>query len=123
MATLPFEKLNVYKISEGLADHIWEIVAAWPAFAKNTVGAQLVRSADSVGANIAEGTGRGTYKENCRFVCVARGSFYESRHWLRRAYRRKLLTDRQVQILKPLVDELPKRLNAYLNSIGKPRRE
>jgi hypothetical protein len=28
MATLPFEKLNVYKISEGLADHIWEIVAA-----------------------------------------------------------------------------------------------
>jgi four helix bundle protein len=87
------------------------------------VGAQLVRSADSVGANIAEGTGRGTYKENCRFVRVARGSFYESRHWLRRAYRRKLLTDRQVQLLKPLVDELPKRLNAYLNSIGKPRRE
>ena len=123
MATLPFEKLNVYKLSEGLADGIWEIVTTWPTFAKNTVGAQLIRAADSIGANIAEGTGRGTYKENCRFVRIARGSFYESRHWLRRAYKRKLLTARQVDLLKPLVDELPRRLNAYLNSIGKTSRQ
>ncbi len=118
MATLPFEKLVVYQMSEELADQIWDIAAQWPTFAKNTVGGQLVRAADSVGANIAEGTGRGTNKENRRFVRIARGSFYESRHWLRRAYKRKLLTDQQVQSLKSLVEQFPPKLNAYLNSIG-----
>lgn len=46
------------------ADEIWEIVNAWETFAKLTVGKQLVRSADSIGANIAEGTGGGTAKDN-----------------------------------------------------------
>ena len=54
-----FEKLQVYKLSEKLADQIWKIVVGWDFFAKETVGKQLVRSADSVGANIAEGGGRG----------------------------------------------------------------
>jgi four helix bundle protein len=35
----------------------------WEKFAKNTVGEQLVRSADSVGANIAEAQGRFNYGE------------------------------------------------------------
>jgi len=121
MATLPFEKLVVYQLSEQLADEVWDIATAWPTFAKNTVGGQLVRAADSIGANIAERTGRGTYAENRRFVRMARGSLYESRHWLRRAYQRKLLTDKNVQSLKKLVDQLPLKLNAYLNSIGKTR--
>ena len=72
----------------------------------------------SIGANIAEGTGRGTYQDNRRFVRIARGSLYETRHWLRRAYSRRLLSDDQVAELKPLIDELAPRLNAYLRSIG-----
>ena len=44
---------------------------------------------------------------------------YETKHWLRRAYRRDLLSQEQVNRLKPLLDELAPRLNAYLNSIGK----
>jgi four helix bundle protein len=114
-----FEKLEVYRLSERLADSIWDIVAAWPAFAKDTVGKQIVRAADSVGANISEGVGRGSHADNRRFVRTARGSLNETKHWLRRAYRRKLLTKAEVAALKPIVDELAPRLNAYLNSIGR----
>ena len=121
MPTLPFEKLVVYQMSEELADHVWSIVARWNRFVHNTVGGQLARSADSIGANIAEGTGRGTYKENRRFIRIARGSFYETRHWLRRAYQRKLLSAADIDNLKPLVDRFAPKLNAYLNSIGKPK--
>ena len=39
-------------------------------------------------------------------------------NWLRRAYKRGLLTSDQVHNLKPLVDNLAPRLNAYLKSIG-----
>jgi len=38
--------------------------------------------------------------------------------WLRRAYNRNLLTDEEVAQIRPLLDELAPRLNAYLNSIG-----
>jgi four helix bundle protein len=71
MARTNFESLRVYQLSEQLADLMWEIMLEWNALARDTVGKQLVRAADSVGANIAEGTGRGTYIDNRRFVRIA----------------------------------------------------
>ena len=119
MAKTNFENLRVYQLSESLADIIWDIVEKWPAFARDMVGKQIVRAADGIGANIAEGVGRGSHPDNKRFVRTARGSLYETKHFLRRAYRRKLLTQKQVTLLKPLTDELAPRLNAYLKSIGR----
>lgn len=120
MATLSFEKLDVYRLAERLSDAIWEIVLRWSSLGRDTVGKQVIRSADSIGANIAEGTGRGSFKDNQRFVRMARASLYETHHWLRRAYRRRLLSPGQSAELKPLLDELRPRLNAYLKSIGCP---
>jgi len=113
-----FENLRVYQLAEKLSDAIWEIVRGWDGFAKNTVGQQIVRSADSVGANIAEGVGRGSYQDNRRFARVARGSLNETQHWLRRAYKRSLLTDEQIEQLKPIIENLAPQLNAYIQSIG-----
>jgi four helix bundle protein len=119
MGRTNFETLSVYKLAEKLSDEIWSIVNVWEKFSKDTVGKQLVCSADSIGANIAEGSGRGSFQDNRRFVKIARGSLHETKHWLRRAYTRNLLTSQQVQTLKPIMDELAPKLNAYLNSIGK----
>jgi four helix bundle protein len=121
MARTNFENLRVYQLSEQLADRIWDIALGWNTFVKDTIGKQLVRAVDSIGANIAEGTGRGTFVDNRRFVRIARGSLNETKHWLRRAYKRRLLTAKQVDSLKPLIDELAPKLNAYLHSIGKAR--
>ncbi len=111
MSRTKFEDLRVYKLAEQLADEVWSIVRGWDHFAKQTVGLQIVDAADSIGANIAEGAGRGSYQDNRRFVRIARGSLNETKHWLRRAYCRKLLTPNQVQKLKPILDELsPKQL-------------
>src|SRR5262249_19074544 len=118
MAQSNFENLEVYRLAERLADEVWEIVEKWAPLAQDTVGKQLIRAADSIGANLAEGVGRGTYQDNRRFVRVARGSLNEAKHWLRRAYRRKLLTEETVASLKGILHELPSRLNAYLRSIG-----
>ncbi|MEG3911125.1 four helix bundle protein [Microcoleus sp. w2-18bC1] len=118
MSQTNFQKLDVYKLDEKLADEIWNIVIKWDALAKDTVGKQIIRSADSIGANIAEGDGRGSYQDHRRFIKIARGYLYETKHWLRRAYTRQLLTSTQVETLKPIIDELSPRLNAYLKSIG-----
>jgi four helix bundle protein len=122
MSRTNFENLRVYKLSEDLADEIWKIVLRWDMFARDTVGKQIVRSADSIGANIAEGTGRHNFQDNQRFVKIARGSLNETQHFLRRAYKRKLLTATDVKKLKPLVDNLPPQLNSYLKSIGRDYR-
>lgn len=114
-----FEDLEVYQLAEKLANQIWHIVKAWDWFTKDTVGKQLVRSADSVCANIAEGRGRYNDQDNRRFVKIARGSLYETISWLRLAYARQLLTSEQVDKFKPIIDELLPKLNRYLNSIGR----
>jgi len=122
MGRTNFENLRVYRLSEELADEVWKIVLRWNAFAKDTVGKQIVRSADSIGANIAEGTGRHNFQDNQRFVKIARGSLNETQHFLRRAFKRNLLTSADVKKLKPLVDNLAPQLNSYLKSIGRDRK-
>jgi hypothetical protein len=80
MGSQGFEDLEVYRLAEDIADCVWDAVIPWDNFAKDTVGKQLVRAADSIGANIAEGTGRGTYKDNKHFAKIGRGSHNETRH-------------------------------------------
>ena len=113
-----FEKLRVYQLSEKLADRVWKIVFKWDYFSRITIGQQIVNAADGVGSNIAEGSGRGSLPDNRRFVKIARGSLYETKHWLRRAYKRKLLTNQEVNELKPVIDELLPTLNAYFRSLN-----
>ena len=113
-----FENLEVYQLSEKLSDLTWSVVIRWNYFEKETIGKQLVNASNSIGANIAEGTGRGTFKDNKRFVKIARGSLYETKYWLERAYKRNLLSNHQFKQFESIVNELSPRLNAYLNSIG-----
>ena len=82
MVSRSFEELRVYQAAEKLSDVIWDVVQDWDYLGRDTVGKQVIRSADSVGANIAEGTGRGSFQDNRRFVRITRGSLYETRHWL-----------------------------------------
>lgn len=48
------EDLEVYQLAESFGDEVWFIVHEWDYFAKDTIGKQIVRSADSIGANIAD---------------------------------------------------------------------
>jgi four helix bundle protein len=116
-----FEKLEVYLLSEQLADAIWRCVRKWKNLERDTIGKQIVRAADSIGANIAEGYGRESTLDSRRFVRIAIGSLYETKHWLRRAYARDLLTKQEVNELRPMMDRMLPLLNGYRRSIGRPR--
>ncbi len=109
-----FEDLRIFQLSEKLADLIWDIVINWNYFEKDTIGKQITRAVDSIGANIAEGNGRYNLQDNLRFIKIARGSLHETRYWLKRADTRKLLTNEQINTLKPIINELSPKLNAYL---------
>ena len=85
-----FRDLTVYRVATELADSMHATVVSWPAFDRWSVGLQLVRAADSVGANIAEASGRWHEADKRRLLIVARGSLYEVEHWLLRARARGL---------------------------------
>jgi len=114
-----FENLRVYKLAEEMGDLAWKVVKNWDRLSQYTLGKQLINAADSIGANIAEGTGRGSYADNRRFAKIARGSLFEVKHWLRRAYKRALLTETEVKSFQELIKELTPKLSAYINSIGR----
>lgn len=113
------EDLEVYTLAETLSDEIWNIVTKWEWFERDTVGKQLVRSVDSITANISEGYGRYFYKENIQFCYYARGSLIETKNWLRRAVKRGLLSEEQFALLLDRIENIGKKLNAYINSIRK----
>jgi four helix bundle protein len=114
-------ELRVFRAAEKLAQMVWDIVIQWDGFSRATLGEQLVRAADSVGANIAEAYGRYHYNDKIRFLYIARGSLYETRYWLRQAYRRKLLSEPEISQLQVQIDEMPFMLNNFINSIKSQR--
>jgi four helix bundle protein len=85
-----FRSLVAYRLSCDVADEVHSFVARWSSFDRWTVGVQLVRSLDSIGANIAEASGRWHPPDRRRLLLIARGSLYESEHWLQRAVARDL---------------------------------
>lgn len=114
-----FHELKVYQLSEKLANEIWQIVQGWNTFTKNTIGTELVRAADSIGANIAAGLGRGIYEDNYRLVNVAKSSLHQTQHWLKIAHKRQLLTTEQQHTLKMVINQLARELQLYSKLLSK----
>lgn len=109
-----FEDLEIFQLAEKLADAIWKMAVSWDSFAKNTVGIQIVDAADGVGSSIAEGSGKGSYRDFRRYVKISRGSLYETKYWLRRTVARKLISQKEIESIKPLMDELLPKINAFV---------
>ncbi len=87
------EANKVYQLSMRFSQRIWDLVSDWPNFARETCGKQIVRSADSISANLKEGAGRYFYKERNQFNIYARGSPFETQCWLAKSLTRNLISD------------------------------
>ena len=103
----------MYRRSVALADQLHRVVWRWPSFDRWSVGLQLVRAADSVGANIAEAAGRRTNADQRRLLIVARGSAFELQHWLARARSRGFPTPHEAEAR---ANELGRLLNGLIKS-------
>jgi four helix bundle protein len=112
------EKLEVYQLSETFSDIIWGIVNGWDNFRKDTIGKQIVRSADSISANIAEGYGRYYYKESKQFFFYSRGSLQETKSWLSKCKRRKIIEPPKAEELLNEAEKILAKLNGYIKFIA-----
>lgn len=88
----PIEEMGFFKEYVAIAEWSWSVVCKWPPFARETVGKQLVRAIDRVGATLVEGDGRYSDAEAAHFFTMARASARETRYWIERAVDRSLIS-------------------------------
>ena len=115
---MKLEELQVYQLSMKLGDEVWNIVIKWDFFAKDTVGKQVVKSVDSIAANLSEGFGRYHYNEEKHFGYYSRGSLFETKTWLTKAFNRNLILESDFNRFIVEIDIIGIKLNNYINSIG-----
>ena len=111
------DDLEIIKMAEGIADAVWERVGEFDDFARDTVGRQLVRAADSIGANLAESCGRFHYCDKLVFLYYARGSLFETKYWVNRSFRRRLIEDAEANAAINILNGLARRLNIFVRGL------
>lgn len=77
-----FEELVVWQRSHEFLVRLYGVADELPNSERFILRAQLLRATSSVAANIAEGFGRFSYRENIQFLRMARGSLAESKNHL-----------------------------------------
>jgi len=70
---LHLRDISAYTIAFHLSNEVWDIIARWDYFEKDTIGKQFVRAVDSISANIAEGFGRYGKRDKMRFYRYSYG--------------------------------------------------
>jgi four helix bundle protein len=122
MAT-ELEDLRILKTAEDIADSIWKRVVQWDQFAKDVVGKQITRAADSIGANIAESYGRFSYGEKLQFMYYSRGSLFETKYWLNRALVRELMHADEVKSYGSQLSDVARQLDAFAASLKSQKKD
>jgi four helix bundle protein len=112
------DDFEVYKMSMELSDEIWDLVVKWNYFNKDTIGKQLVRSADSISANLSEGFGRYHYRETKNFSYYSRGSLFETKTWLTKAFNRSLIKEDKYNEFLARLDVICIKINNYIKTLN-----
>lgn len=112
------ENLNVWIDAADLAVDTYRITESWPRGERYGLTSQLRRAAASIGANIAEGAGRGTDADFRRFLRIATGSANEVQHYLALASRLELMSadecadlTRKIRAVRSQLGSLQRRLS------------
>ena len=111
-----FENLRVFQLSEKLANDIWDIVISWNHLATDTVGKQIIRSADSIGANIAEANGAISKADFSAKISIAYKECLETKFWLNLLKDTNYISSKEFNSIYPDADEISKMLFSILKS-------
>lgn len=110
-----FEGLEVYKVARTLVSDVYRLQHRFPKYETYALGDQVRRSASSVTSNIAEGSGRNSFKEKSHFIEIAYGSLMESFSQLQIAQDLGYLTDNDIDGIRPQFISVAKMLSGLKN--------
>jgi four helix bundle protein len=112
-----YRKLEVWRLACELSDEMEELFAELPARVQRGLGDQLVRAAESIHLNIAEGCGLNTDPQLKKHVRQALGSANEVEDGLAKLKRRRLLKPQRQHLLDDTT-VLRRKLGAFLKRLN-----
>lgn len=112
MYTYSFEKLDVYQRSLRFSVKLRAILASFPQEERYGLTSQLRRAADSIPANIAEGSGRASAADQAHFTNMACSSALEVINHLNLAFLLGYIKHEDYQNKRFALDEIINKLNA-----------
>lgn len=109
--------LKVWQESMDLVVEVYKITKQFPKEELYALTSQMKRSAVSIPSNIAEGAGRKSKAEYCRFLYIALGSASELETQIEIAYRLNFLSDMKdlelkIRFIKNMLSKLIKSLDS-----------
>ncbi len=113
------EKLNVYQRSLQFVVWTTELLERIPT--KLSAHGQIERASTSIPLNIAEGNGRYTATDRCRFFDIARGSTLECAAALDVLVAKKVLMDKDIETGKAHLIEIVNMLVGLIRSNSETR--
>jgi four helix bundle protein len=112
---ITLKDLRVYQLARKLSSIGWTIYSQMNFEEKKIIGDQFIRSADSIGANIAEGYSRFHYLDKVRFYYNARASQSEATdHWLDLLLERNKIPKEVFDEFTSVSKDLQIRLNNFI---------
>jgi four helix bundle protein len=116
-----FRRLRVWEKAHSLTLRIYAVTQKFPKEELYGLTSQMRRASSSIAANIAEGCGRKTDADFCRYLIVALGSGTELEYHLLLSHDLKLLTDLEYELLQQELTEVKKMLNSFIQKLS-PRK-
>ena len=114
-----YEKLIVWQKSMELVDLVYKLIRNFPNSENSILVPQILRAANSIPANIAEGSYRQSNKEFVQFLYIAKGSVSETLTLLEISYRRKYIIQEEREEIRILCKDILNLLSALVKSLFK----
>lgn len=111
-----FTDLDAWKLARQVRRSVYLLTQRFPSEEKHVLLGQSRRAAISVTANIAEGFGRFSYRENVQFCRQARGSAFELRDHLIAATDAGYVSQAEWAEIDGLIQRMIRVLNGYIRA-------
>jgi four helix bundle protein len=112
-----FKELKVWTKAHEMTLELYRLTRQFPREELYELTSQIRRAASSMGANIAEGSGRRSDGEMSRFLHIARGSAVELEYHLLLARDLELLPISRFSVLVRQVDEIQRMLTSLIQRV------
>ena len=113
-----YKKFLVWEKSHQLTLDVYRITISFPKDETFGLISQMKRSSSSIPTNIAEGCGRNSEKDFCRFLYIAFGSANELEYQLLLSTDLKFIDIESGQKLLFQVEEIKKMLNGLITKLN-----
>lgn len=112
-----YKKLNVWQKAVDFSLLIYKATENFPKHEQFGLTSQIRRAAVSIAANIAEGSERGSDKEFCRFLNIARGSLAECETHSVIALQLGFLSEADYNAIQEVAGDLGRMLNGLAKKL------